>query len=164
MRARRRRHRPASSTGSSTKKSWLKSSPLESAKTSRSTRKHSNGSRTGTDRRTVPPRLHPAITTLSSPYRLSHIHGVSHRSRSATDQTQGSDHSNPAQAQNSPAMPVAIFSCTMGVLCEMSTGWTALRLGGARSTHLFMNSNPFRFDDPQPPLRRLTFKNSQRGS
>lgn len=61
-------------------------------------------------------------------------------------------------------MPVAIFSCTMGVLCEMSTGWRALRLAGARSTHLFMNSNPFRFDDPQPPLWRLAFKNSQGGS
>ncbi len=46
----------------------------------------------------------------------------------------------------------------------MSTEWTALCLAGVSSTQLFMNPNPFRFDDPQPPLGRFSFKNPQRGS
>ena len=77
-----RRNRSVSCTGSSTKRSWSKSSPLESAKISRSIRKHSSGSHTRTDR-TVPPGLHAAISLSLIPYRLSHIHGVSNRSRSA---------------------------------------------------------------------------------
>ncbi len=47
---------------------------------------------------------------------------------------------------------------------EISTEWTALRLAGVSSTQLFMNPNPFRFDDPQPPEGKFSFKNSQRGS
>ena len=39
-----------------------------------------------------------------------------------------------------------------------------LRLGEARCAHLFMNPNPLRFNDPQTPLRRLSFKNSQGGT
>lgn len=46
----------------------------------------------------------------------------------------------------------------------MSTEWTALCLAGVSSTQIFMNPNPFRFDDPQPPVGRFSFKNSQRGS
>lgn len=46
----------------------------------------------------------------------------------------------------------------------MFTERTAVLQGEARCTHLFMNSNSLRFDDPQPPLRRLSFKDLQGGT
>jgi nitric oxide synthase oxygenase domain/subunit len=46
----------------------------------------------------------------------------------------------------------------------MLTAETEFCLHDRRNPHLFMNANPFRFDDPQPILCKLIFKNSQRGS
>ena len=66
--------------------------------------------------------------------------------------------------QNSPAMPVEIFLERWGWLRKCPSQRQNLRLAEARNHFLFMNANPFRLDDPQPPLRKLIFKNAQRGS